>query len=68
MDRELFESMRKAIKIERSGRGITRPIYTPCCLSGSTLRGQPAPQYHCNQCGKVYTTLAVFVTKAFGLQ
>lgn len=42
-------------------RSVSIPIFTPCCKAGSTLRGKPAPQYHCNECGKTYTSLKEFV-------
>ena len=63
MDPNLIEIMEGTVTRTRYGCYVIQPLYTPCCMAGSTLRGKPAPQYHCNDCGQVFTSLAEFKVK-----
>ena len=37
-------------------------LVSPCCRATVQLFGQPAPQYHCFECGKVFGKLEELVT------
>ena len=58
--RKLFRTMGAAVRIAKSRGGRTYPLVTPCCRASSTLEGEPAPQYHCDDCGKIFTSLEPF--------